>query len=387
MPCARSRVLFAVLAVAFGCHKAPNAPSDEVPPQPPVTAGQAADLPVSLASILEARDVPGLVASATAASGAFAAAAVGVRSASDPAIVGIADPFHLGSDTKAMTATLVGIAVDEGLLRWDETVPELFPDLDVDPGWAEVTVEALLQHRSGMYAETSAHPELWTGLWQAGDPVALRTAFAEGVLGAPPDYPVGAYLYSNFGYVTVGAAIDRRMGPWQDALVAKVFEPLGMDSCGFGPPASPGVVDAPWGHYRDGETFRPVDPGDRLADNPPAFGPAGTVHCNVADWTRFGLEHLAGDEGHGTLASADTYQRLHAAPPGSDYAGGWQVISDGDGRALTHNGSNTMFYATIRVGLDARAVYVAATNLGSDPNAALAVSDAITTARAVPLAR
>lgn len=45
----------------------------------------------------------------------------GVRKWSDRTPATVNDKFHLGSDTKAMTATLMAIFVERGLLRWDET--------------------------------------------------------------------------------------------------------------------------------------------------------------------------------------------------------------------------------------------------------------------------
>lgn len=48
--------------------------------------------------------------------------------------VTIDDRFHLGSDTKAMTATLAGILVDDGKLRWTSTIGEVLgadvPDMN-----------------------------------------------------------------------------------------------------------------------------------------------------------------------------------------------------------------------------------------------------------------
>ncbi len=39
------------------------------------------------------------------------------------------DAFHLGSDTKAMTASVVARLVDRRLLRWNETLAEALPDI------------------------------------------------------------------------------------------------------------------------------------------------------------------------------------------------------------------------------------------------------------------
>ena len=74
--------------------------------------------------------------------------------------------------------------------------------------------------------------------------------------------------------------IERVTGEaWEDLLRERLFEPLGMTSAGFGAPATPGKVDQPWGHLGEIGELHPVEPGP-LADNPPAIGPAATVHAS-----------------------------------------------------------------------------------------------------------
>jgi CubicO group peptidase (beta-lactamase class C family) len=53
----------------------------------------------------------------------------GVRKAGTDALVTPDDKWHLGSDTKAMTATMIGLLVQQGKLRWDSTIGEVFTDL------------------------------------------------------------------------------------------------------------------------------------------------------------------------------------------------------------------------------------------------------------------
>jgi hypothetical protein len=87
----------------------------------------------------------------------------------------------------------------------------------------------------------------------------------------------------------------------------------------------------------------PVGP---IADNPPGWGPAGTVHASLASWGRFVAAHLAGARGEGTFLQPATWQLLHAAPDGQDYAFGWVRLQRdwAGGTALFHNGSNTLWY-------------------------------------------
>src|SRR5271156_2459078 len=90
--------------------------------------------------------LPALAAAVVKDGKIVGAGAVGVRRAGTEISVTIDDRFHLGSDTKAMTALLVGILVDEGKLRWDTTVGEVFSELvqDMDKRLRGVTVVQLL---------------------------------------------------------------------------------------------------------------------------------------------------------------------------------------------------------------------------------------------------
>jgi hypothetical protein len=119
-----------------------------------------------------------------------------------------------------------------------------------------------------------------------------------------------------------------------------------LKSAGFGGVGTPGRIDQPWPHTDNG---KPTDANGPLVDNPEVMGPAGTVHCSLADWAKFIADQLGGLEGHGALFTPEMYQRLHTAPFGGDYAFGWLVTDRpwGGGTVYTHAGSNTMNYAVV----------------------------------------
>ncbi len=58
-----------------------------------------------------------------------AAGAVGTRRVGTNITVTVNDRFHLGSDTKAMTALLAAMLVEDGKLKWTSTVATSFPSL------------------------------------------------------------------------------------------------------------------------------------------------------------------------------------------------------------------------------------------------------------------
>src|SRR5215217_7333846 len=88
------------------------------------------DVSPLLTPIIEKFKIPGMVAAVvTANDGTVMLGAAGVRRAGFPETITPADRFHLGSCTKAMTATLCAILVEDGKLTWDATPASVWPDL------------------------------------------------------------------------------------------------------------------------------------------------------------------------------------------------------------------------------------------------------------------
>src|SRR5262245_22762609 len=80
------------------------------------------DLAPLLQPLLERHKVPALAAAVVRADGPVRVGAVGVRQAGRPEKVTADDRFHLGSCTKAMTATLCARLVEQGKLSWTATL-------------------------------------------------------------------------------------------------------------------------------------------------------------------------------------------------------------------------------------------------------------------------
>lgn len=291
----------------------------------------------------DGRRLPGMIGAIVRGDNLAAIGAVGLRKVGSPEPMKVEDKVHLGSCTKAITATMIGTLVDAGKLRWDSTLGEVFPDraARMHPGYRAVTLMQMLNHRAGLPADVPTDD-----LDPGASPTEQRRSLLGRMLGeAPGSRPGTAFLYSNLGYTLAGLMAEQASRtPWDRLIRGRVFEPLGMASAGFGPPATPGRVDQPWGHEIDGEKTRAVH-----ADNPPVLGPAGTVHCSVPDWARFASLHLDGKFGEVRLVTPATLRALQTPPAGGDYAAGWLVCdrSWAGGTALNHAGSNTFWYCAI----------------------------------------
>ncbi len=290
--------------------------------------------------------------------------ALGIRKWGDPTPVTTNDVFHIGSDTKSMTATLTAMLIDEGKLRWDTTITDVFPELKgkMDKQYEVVTVEQLLTHRGGVPGAPPAVAWNRAGE-QQGTPVQQRYEFIQAVLAQPPEATPGTkMIYSNQGYAVIGAMLEKLTGtPWETLITERLFKPLHMDSAGFGPPGTIGGIDQPWGHIRKLGITVPLQ-----ADNPPAIAPAGRVHCSLDDLARFTIFHMQRDQSV-RLLKPETLAKLHTPPGGgSNYACGWIVVKRGwaGGKALTHSGSNTMWYVVMWLAPEKNFSLVVATNIG-----------------------
>jgi CubicO group peptidase (beta-lactamase class C family) len=108
------------------------------------------------------------------------------------------------------------------------------------------------------------------------------------VLANPPENrPGSTFGCSNTGYVLAGLMAEQVSDQsWEMLMRRRLCEPLVMSTAGFGSPGQPGSVDQPWGHRAVGGQVEPTQ-----ADNAPALGPAGTVHCSIQDWSKFAALH------------------------------------------------------------------------------------------------
>ena len=105
-----------------------------------------------LAPVRDTNHLPGLIGAILKGGRIAAIGAVGIRKIGSPQPMQVNDQVHIGSCTKAMTATMIGMLVDEGRLTWGSTIGEVFPDQveQIHPDLQRVTLSHLLTHRAGL---------------------------------------------------------------------------------------------------------------------------------------------------------------------------------------------------------------------------------------------
>jgi CubicO group peptidase (beta-lactamase class C family) len=118
--------------------------------------------------------------------------------------------------------------VARGEVRLDQRLAEILPEgWTMDPSAAEVTIEQVITHRSGL-------PTAWPGFVPASiaDPFdnlteqVLREGLARAAVVAPPG---SAHAYNNFAVSVLGLSLANRLHmPFEAALEARVLGPLGL---------------------------------------------------------------------------------------------------------------------------------------------------------------
>ena len=363
-----------VSAFLFACSQ-PSAPSDAT--QPAVVEEQSpealSDLQAWVEQARSEHSVIALGAVVASKEGVLDIAVSGVRArtSDDPALA--SDQWHIGSNTKALTALLYAHLVERDLASWNATLPDLFPDLaeEMDPAWRTVTIEDLFAHRSGL--------QQMGGFWlnaRRNDerPVTeQRSAVTQAVLSNPPSKSPGEFDYNNLNYILAGAAIEYVLASqddlpdsWEEAMQAILFDALEdehvRNGFGFGPP--PSGLEGHRGIL--GTFFNPVGRG-ATADNPMVLGPAGTMHASLEAHASLALEFLKEDS---EIVPVSTREKLFTPHPDAegDYAMGWGVYDDPTyGQLYLHNGSNTMWTSRIIIAPELDRVVIVNANQFSKP--------------------
>jgi CubicO group peptidase (beta-lactamase class C family) len=340
-----------LLCTACGGNGGGNANDVPAPIAAAPSAGTLGDgrLPEITEWARDSQDVPALAVVVVRNGQVVERAAMGRRSISKDVLVTTDDRWHIGSMTKAMTATVAAVLVEEGVITWDSTPIDVWPELgsNIHSGFRNATLRQFLAHTSGMKRDDESGSASDSA---AGTVTEKRRAWTEHLLQQAPEFTAGEHHYSNVGYVVAGAMLEARGGAsWEILLTTKVFAPLGMVHSGFGAPGTPAALDQPLGHWSRRTGFAAIDPGDSDANIPASVGPAGNVHITLDDYAQFMIAHLAGARGVPGLVSAESFTTLHT-PVASDYALGWgtpATMQTLNVAALGHTGSTNRWFSLV----------------------------------------
>jgi CubicO group peptidase (beta-lactamase class C family) len=231
---------------------------------------------------MEAWGVPGVAVAVVRRDEVALAEGFGVRRAGGSEPVDAATVFGIGSNTKAFTATALGLLIQEGRLGWDDRVVDGLPGFQFyDPNITEtITVRDLLCHRSGLATYTG---DLMLYTDYSREQMIARLRYLR------PTYPFRSeFGYSNLMFITAGQIILALTGQsWDEFVTQRLFEPLGMSRTTTSLRDRQALDNVATPHWR--AAGRPVPHAWRAFD---AMGPAGSINStanDMAEWLRLHL--------------------------------------------------------------------------------------------------
>ena len=323
------------------------------------------DLDAYVARVMKDFEVPGIALAIVKDGRVLLAKGYGVRKLGDPTPVDDRTLFGIASNTKAFTATALGILVEEGKLQWDAPVINYLPWFQMyDPFVTrEITVRDLLVHRSGL--GLGAGDLLWwpTSTYERKE-IARRLRYIK-----PETSFRTAYAYDNVLYSVAGEVIEAVSGQtWEDFVSSRILARVGMtgSSVRHSAAAAGGNVATP--HAAIDGRVRPISPFG--SDN---VNPAGGINASATDIAKWLMVQLdSGKLADGTrlfkpqttfeLWSIVTPYRVGRVPPDlaaqqanvAGYALGFEVRDLRGHKVVTHTGGLPGFVSRITLVPDQR---------------------------------
>ena len=246
---------------------------------------------------------------------------LGVKEAGTTALVDENTQFMIASNTKGMATLLLSTLVDEGRLKWDQPVTEVYPEFRL--GSDETTAKTLVRHL--VCACTGLPRKDMEWIFNTRPDTPAKNAFEQLSATEPTSGFGEVFQYNNLmasaaGYV--GAHIvhpDMELGAaFKSAMQDRIFGPLGMTRTTFD---TAEVMKGNWAKPHDFDIEDRIAPAAmdlNLAMEP--FLPAGGAWSTAHDMALYVINEL--EEGvlpnGGRLVSAESLlaRRAHNVPTG-----------------------------------------------------------------------
>lgn len=274
----------------------------------------------------------------------FEIAAIGKHSVNLPDTATLNDRFHIGSNTKAMTAFIIAKYVEMGKLQWTSRFFDIYPEWKEQSRseYQNITLQDLLSHRGGIHPfqgeDDPTIPQF------QGSRKQKRKQFGQFVLTLEPLKldEQNPYIYSNAGYSLATLMLEKVAGKSWEKLVKRIFNKDLKLNVKFSWPENTRKRDT-WGHnYADGK-LTPVS--SSMGAHLDYTEPAGDLNIKLKDYIRFIQLNLQGLQGQNNYLNAKTYAFIHDGIKG--YSLGWFNVHE-DGNVLSvHSGTGAFTYFTI----------------------------------------
>jgi CubicO group peptidase (beta-lactamase class C family) len=267
--------------------------------------------------------------------------------------LGVHDPvtentiFQIGSTTKAFTATLTAMLVDEGKIKWNDQVVRHLPDFMMFDPWVtrEFQVVDLMSQHSGLPAN-AADTLFLLGFDRPYIRQALRNI-------KPVTSFRAQYAYQNGLWLVASQLIEKYTGKtYEQVLKERIFDPLGMSHSSADMASFLAAKDVSGLHAAEGDQIRFL-PKWEFLDWSYMAGPAGAINSNIVDmakWLAFQMDNGKVKDRH--LVSEANMQVIHSpktmislggpAHKNIFYCLGWLYHERSPYPIIWHNGGTLM---------------------------------------------
>lgn len=271
--------------------------------------------------------------------------------------------FQIGSVSKSFTAAVMASLVDEGKVKWDDTVKNILPDFKMYDKWVEsnLQVKDIMTHHTGLQGQLGTYianmgygrEDIWNMLPLLKPKYSFR----------------GAYEYNNITFIIASKIIEKLTGKsWEDNVRERIFTPLGMTSSRVTGDEFTAALNVATPHeftYKKGRMVNDTTWLDSVAVNPlygseqalhwlTVIGPAGSVSSTVNDMAKYLLFHLnkgmAGGKQVISREQADYLRKGHTITSQDSsrvtlYGHCWFVEQNSRYRVIFHTGTTWGFTA------------------------------------------
>lgn len=295
-------------------------------------------------SIRKAYHIPEISYAVTDSKTTVEIAALGRHSIDLPDTATLNDRFHIGSNTKAMTAFIIAKYVEKGKLKWTTQFFDLFPGWKAKskPEYAGMSLQDLLSHRAGIQPfQGEGDPKIPD--FKGTNP-EKRKQFGQFALTLAPVKPdeQNPFIYSNAGYTLATLMLEKVTGKSWEQLVEEVFNKDLQLSVKLSWPENQKQHDT-WGHsFENGKLIPVPSTVDYHLD---FTEPAGDLNIKLQNYIKFIQLNLQGLAGEDNYLKADTYQFIHKGI--ENYSIGWFNIYENGKELSVHSGTGAFTYFTI----------------------------------------
>lgn len=193
--------------------------------------------------------------------------------------------FQIGSVSKSFTAAVMATLVDEGKLKWEDTVKNILPDFRMYDQWVtdNMQIKDIMTHHTGLAEQAGTY---FPNLGYSRDDIYKMIALMK------PVYSFrGDYQYNNITFVIAQKIIEKITGKsWEENVKERIFNPLGMNSSSMNAQGFANSVNVATPHdysYNGKITTLPLYGDEQALFWLTGVGPAGSVNSSVNDMIKY----------------------------------------------------------------------------------------------------